>query len=53
MTGEAFLGFTAFNSRKQTGKDVIDFVQYRQLVAQGALMDEEMFDEVLPKPTPE
>jgi len=50
MSGEAFLGFTAFNNRKQTGKDVIDFIRYRQLVAEGALMDETMFEEVLPRP---
>ena len=53
MSGEAFLGFTAFNNRKQTGKDVIDFIRYRQLVAEGALMDESMFEEVLPKPLAE
>ncbi len=50
MSGEAFLGFTAFNNRKATGCDTIDFIKYRQLIAQGALMDEEMFDQVLPKP---
>ncbi len=35
MSGEAFLGFTAFNNRKITGVDVIDFVKYRQLLARG------------------
>lgn len=50
MSGEAFLGFGAFNTRKQTGKDVIDFVRYRQLVAEGALMDEATFEKVLGKP---
>jgi 6-oxo-cyclohex-1-ene-carbonyl-CoA hydrolase len=50
MTGEAFLGFTAFNSRKQTGLDTIDFIQYRQLVAAGAMMDDELFAKVLPRP---
>ncbi len=50
MTGEAFLGFTAFNSRKLTGLDTIDFIQYRQLIAAGAMMDDEMFAAVLPKP---
>jgi 6-oxo-cyclohex-1-ene-carbonyl-CoA hydrolase len=53
MSGEAFLGFTAFNNRKATGADVIDFIRYRQLVAAGALMDEAMFAEVLPKPKAE
>jgi 6-oxo-cyclohex-1-ene-carbonyl-CoA hydrolase len=50
MTGEAFLGFTAFNSRKMTGIDTIDFIQYRQLIAAGAMMDDELFAAVLPKP---
>ncbi len=50
MMLEGFLGFTAFNARKQTGKDVIDFVKYRQLLADGQPVDERMFDEVLPKP---
>jgi 6-oxo-cyclohex-1-ene-carbonyl-CoA hydrolase len=50
MSGEALLGFGAFNTKKQTGKDVIDFVRYRQLVAQGAPMDEATFEQVLGKP---
>ncbi len=50
MSGEAFLGFTAFNNRKATGRDTIDFIKYRQLIAQGAMMDDEMFDQVLPQP---
>ena len=50
MSSEAFLGFTAFNTRKMTGKDTIDFIRYRQLIAEGRQMDEELFAEVLPKP---
>ena len=50
MSGEAYLGFTAFNTKKLTGKDVIDFIRYRQLIAAGTLMDDEAFAEVLPKP---
>jgi len=50
MMGEAFLGFSAFNSRKQTGKDTIDFIRYRQLLAEGRMMNEELFAEVLPAP---
>jgi len=50
MNGEAFLGFTAFNNRKRTGSDVIDFVKFRQLIAAGALMDDDVFAEVLPAP---
>ena len=45
-----FLGFGAFNTKKITGQDVIDFVRYRQLVAEGALMDEEAFSQVMGKP---
>ena len=50
MTGEAFLGFGAFNTKKITGKDTIDFVKYRQMVAEGHAMDEELFEAVLGKP---
>ncbi len=50
MMGEAFLGFHAFNTRKITGKDTIDFIKYRQLLAQGHTMDEELFEAVLAKP---
>jgi 6-oxo-cyclohex-1-ene-carbonyl-CoA hydrolase len=50
MMGEAFLGFTAFSTRKKTGKDVIDFIKYRQLIAQGAQLDDAFFEDVLPSP---
>jgi 6-oxo-cyclohex-1-ene-carbonyl-CoA hydrolase len=50
MMGEAFLGFSAFNTRKITGTDVIDFVRYRQLVARGEAMDDEFFAQVLGTP---
>lgn len=50
MAIEGFLGFTAFNTRKQTGKDVIDFVKYRQMLAEGHAMDSELMEAVLPKP---
>lgn len=49
MATEGFLGFTAFNTRKLTGKDVIDFVKYRQLLAEGKEIDEKFIEEVLPK----
>jgi 6-oxo-cyclohex-1-ene-carbonyl-CoA hydrolase len=52
MSGEAFLGFHAFNTKKITGKDVIDFIKYRQLIAKGSYQDDEMFDAVLAKPKP-
>ncbi|MBC8277683.1 MAG: 6-oxocyclohex-1-ene-1-carbonyl-CoA hydratase [FCB group bacterium] len=50
MQGEAFLGFHAFNTRKITGTDVIDFVKYRQMLAEGHPMDEELYAAVLGKP---
>ncbi|MBA7570825.1 MAG: 6-oxocyclohex-1-ene-1-carbonyl-CoA hydratase [Dehalococcoidia bacterium] len=50
MTGEAFLGFGAFNTKKITGKDTIDFIKYRQMLAEGHPLDEELFEAVLGKP---
>ena len=40
----------AFNNRKLTGKDVIDFVKYRQLLAEGHPFDDKLKEAVLPKP---
>ena len=50
MQGEAYLGFHAFNTKKITGQDVIDFVKYRQLTAEGYALDEDFFEQVLGKP---
>jgi len=50
MATEAFLGFHAFNNRKTTGKDVIDFIKFRQLLAEGHMFDEKLKEAVLPKP---
>ena len=50
MAGEAFLGFNAFNTKKLTGRDTIDFVRFRQLIAAGRQMDAEVFAEVLGEP---
>jgi len=50
MMGEALLGFHAFNTRKLTGKDVIDFIEYRRRIADGQPMDEALFEAVLPRP---
>jgi 6-oxo-cyclohex-1-ene-carbonyl-CoA hydrolase len=50
MSGEALLGFNAFNTKKITGVDVIDFIRYRQLLAQGHPMDDSLFEQVLAKP---
>jgi len=50
MGGEAFLGFGAFNSKKITGKDTIDFIKFRQDIATCKTWDMEVFSEVLGKP---
>ena len=50
MLNEAFLGFNAFNTKKLTGQDTIDFVRYRQLIAEGRMMDAAAFAEVLGRP---
>ena len=50
MMGEAFLGFHAFSTKKITGADTIDFLKFRQLTAEGALMDDAAFEAVLGKP---
>ncbi len=50
MGGEAFLGFGAFNTKKITGQDTIDFIKFRQNIADSRLWDEEMFAEVMGKP---
>lgn len=50
MSTEAFLGFHAFNTKKITGKDVIDFIKYRQLQAECHPFDEGFMEAVLGKP---
>ena len=50
MNNEAWLGFNAFNTKKLTGKDVIDFIQLRQLLAQGHPFDEALAEQVIAKP---
>ncbi|HYB49581.1 MAG TPA: 6-oxocyclohex-1-ene-1-carbonyl-CoA hydratase [Burkholderiaceae bacterium] len=50
MNHEAWLGFNAFDAKKATGKDVIDFIKYRQLVASGAVFDERFAEQVLARP---
>lgn len=50
MMTEAYLGFYAFATRKQTGEDVIDFLKFRQLIAAGAVMDDVAFEAVLAEP---
>ena len=50
MATEAFLGFHAFNNKKLTGRDTIDFIEYRQLLAEGHAFDDKLIEAVLPKP---
>jgi len=50
MNHEAWLGFNAFDAKKPTGKDVVDFIKFRQLLADGALFDEKWAEQVLAKP---
>jgi len=50
MSSEAFLGFTAFNTKKITGQDTIDFIKYRQLIAEGHIVNDEFFEAVLGTP---
>jgi 6-oxo-cyclohex-1-ene-carbonyl-CoA hydrolase len=50
MSSEAFLGFHAFNTKKITGKDTIDFIKYRQLIDEAGLVNDEFMAEVLAKP---
>ena len=50
MNNEAWLGFNAFNSKKETGRDTVNFIKLRQLLAQGAPLDEALAEQVLAKP---
>ena len=50
MSSEAFLGFTAFNTKRITGEDTIDFIKYRQLISEGEKVDDKLFEAVLGKP---
>ncbi len=50
MNGEAFLGFNAFNTKKITGKDTIDFIEFRRQMAASSPFDDEFMASVLAKP---
>ena len=50
MNAEGDIGFNAFNSQKITGKRTIDFIKYRQLLAEGKSFDDELVEAVLGKP---
>jgi len=44
MNYEAFMGFNAFNTKKITGQDTIDFIKYRQLVGEGQEIGEALYE---------
>ena len=50
MNTEAFLGFNAFNTKKITGQDTIDFIEFRRQMAQGAEFNTDFMAAVLGKP---
>jgi 6-oxo-cyclohex-1-ene-carbonyl-CoA hydrolase len=50
MNAEAFIGFNAFNTQKITGQRTIDFIKYRQLLAQAATFDDTLAEAVMGKP---
>jgi 6-oxo-cyclohex-1-ene-carbonyl-CoA hydrolase len=47
MMSEAYLGFNAFNTKKLTGKDTIDFIEYRRQLAQAKPFTQELVDAVM------
>jgi 6-oxo-cyclohex-1-ene-carbonyl-CoA hydrolase len=50
MAYEAFLGFGAFNTKKITGQDTIDFIKWRQKIGEAAKADMDTYAEVMGKP---
>jgi 6-oxo-cyclohex-1-ene-carbonyl-CoA hydrolase len=50
MNAEAFIGFNAFNTQKITGQRTIDFIKYRQLLAQAKTFDDDLAEAVMGKP---
>jgi 6-oxo-cyclohex-1-ene-carbonyl-CoA hydrolase len=50
MGGEAFLGFGAFNTKRITGQDTVDFLKFRQNIADARGWDMDMFAEVMGTP---
>jgi 6-oxo-cyclohex-1-ene-carbonyl-CoA hydrolase len=50
MNAEAYIGFNAFNTQKITGQRTIDFIKYRQLLAQAKSFDDDLVKSVMPKP---
>ena len=47
MQTEAYLGFNAFNTKRLRGKDTIDFIKYRQLLAEAKPFDQDLIDAVM------
>jgi len=47
MQTEAYLGFNAFNTKRLRGKDTIDFIKYRQILAEASPFDQELIDAVM------
>ncbi len=50
MNYEAYMGFNAFNTKKITGQDTIDFLKYRQLVGEGQEIGEALYEQVFGTP---
>ncbi len=50
MNYEAYMGFNAFNTKKITGQDTIDFIKYRQLVGEGQEIGEALYEQVFGTP---
>ena len=50
MNAEGDIGFNAFNSQKITGQRTIDFIKYRQLLADAARFDDTLAEAVIGKP---
>ena len=50
MNMEADIGFNAFNTQKITGQKTIDFIKYRQLLAQAKSFDNDLIEAVMGKP---
>lgn len=50
MNSEAYIGFNAFNTAAITGSRNIDYVTYRQLLAEAQPFDDELAEKVMPKP---
>jgi len=50
MNSEAYVGFNAFNTQELTGSRNIDYITYRQLLAEGRTFDDEFAEAILPKP---